>query len=353
VAEETSGERTEEATPRQLEKAREKGQVAKSQELNSFFVLGAGTVMLLVLTPWFLETLGDNAGYLFSQAHVLRPDNLFGLQVLLEGNLENLLAAMAPFLAVVLVAAVGANVVQVGLKVSPAAMNFNAGKLNPITGMKRFFQKRTFFELVKTLLKVLLISLLAGAVIRALLGDMTASATLPLPGIIEVARSSFVRLMAVLLFLVLVLAVADWSYQKWQHAQDLKMSKQDVKQEHKEFEGDPQIRARIRSIQMEMARKRMLADVPRADVVVTNPTHFAVALKYESGTAAPVVLAKGADEVAQKIKAIARGARVPVIENKPVARALYRQVEVGRAIPETLYQAVAEILAYVYRLKKA
>lgn len=353
MADDSAGERTESASPRRREKAREKGQVAKSQEVNSLFVLVAGTVMLLLLSRYLTTTIGRNAAYLFSQAHILRVDNLGGLRAILVGNLLSMALTLAPLVAVVLVAGIAANLMQVGLKLSPSALSFDVSKLNALTGMKRFFTKRTGVDLVKNLFKVGLIGLLGYLVIKGLLGKLTAAPLLPLPGIIELARDSFQHLMVVLLGLMAVIAIADWAYQKWQFEQDVKMSRQELKEESREYEGDPQVKARIRGIQYEMARKRMLADVPRADVVITNPTHFAVALKYEAGTAAPVVLAKGADFLAQRIKEIARQSRVPVIENKPLARALYREVKVGRTIPESLFQAVAEVLAYVYRLKKA
>ena len=149
-----------------------------------------------------------------------------------------------------------------------------------------------------------------------------------------------------------VMAIADYCYQKWQHTQDLKMSKQEVKEEFKQMEGDPQIKGKIRSKQRQMAMARMMQEVPKADVIITNPTHFAVAMKYESGMAAPIVIAKGQDYVAQKIKEVARENRVPIVENKPLARALYASVEIGEAIPQSLYKSVAEVLAYVYRLKR-
>jgi len=190
-------------------------------------------------------------------------------------------------------------------------------------------------------------------VIRHLLPEVNATSVLPLPAILDVARDGYIKLMAVLLGFLILLAIVDWAFQKQQYESELKMSLHEVKREHKEFEGDPQIKARIRALQYEASRRRMLAEVPRADVVITNPTHYAVALKYEAGTAAPVVVAKGADFLAQKIREAAREARVPLVENRAVARALYATVEVGRPIPESLYQAVAEILAYVYRLRKA
>ncbi|MEZ4388745.1 MAG: flagellar biosynthesis protein FlhB [Candidatus Krumholzibacteriia bacterium] len=353
MAEETAGERTESATPRRREKAREKGQVARSQEVSSFFVLLAGVGVLIATGPWCLEQLGRATGYLLGQAHYLAPSDARGVAYLLRGNVQVLLTVILPLAGVVLVAGVGAGIMQVGLKVTPDAMGFKWSRLNPISGIGRFFKKRTFFELLKNLLKVGVIALLATLVIRRLLPELTATAPLPLDAILAIATSSYQSLMLVLLGFLALLAIMDWIFQKQEYEGELKMSKQELKEEHKEIEGDPQIKARIRAQQYEMARKRMLADVPRADVVVTNPTHLAIAIRYQAGSAAPVVLAKGADHLAARIREIAREHRIPVIENKPVARALYAEVEVGRMIPERLFQAVAEILAYVYRLKKA
>jgi len=353
MAEETAGERTEKASPRKREKARDKGQVARSQEVNSFFVLLAGAVMLVGTSGHMLDQLRQQTGYLLGQAHFLGPTSLQGVHYLLDGSGRQFLWIIAPLACFILIAAVTGNLLQVGLKLTPAAMAWQWKRLDPISGAKRFFQKRAFFDLLKNVLKVGMISLLSWVVISAVLPQVNATAVLPLPLILDVARTSYLKLMGVLLAFVALLAIIDWAFQKQQHESELKMSKQEVKQEHKEFEGDPQIKARIRALQYEASRRRMLAEVPRADVVVTNPTHFAVALKYTAGQMAPVVVAKGADFLAQKIRETARQARVPVVENKTVARALYATVEVGKPIPESLYQAVAEILAYVYRLKKA
>jgi flagellar biosynthetic protein FlhB len=297
--------------------------------------------------------LGRNSAYLFSQVHSLRADTLPAVRDMLYGNLEVLLGVMAPLVAALFVAACAANVAQVGLKITPLAMAPQLERLNPITGMKRFFQKRVLFDLFKNSLKIGLFALLAYATIGALIGRFTAAPLLPLPEIIGIGRSGFAMLMAVLLALTALLAILDWFWQRYQHEQNLKMSRYEVKQEMKDLEGDPQIKARIKGMQIEQARKRMLADIPTADVVLTNPTRLAVALRYDQGDVAPLVVAKGAGHLAETIRRIARTARVPVIENKPIARALYRQVEVGRIIPESLFQVVAEILAYVYRLKKA
>jgi flagellar biosynthetic protein FlhB len=260
---------------------------------------------------------------------------------------------MGPLLGILLLAGVGVNVLQVGLHFSSEAVSFKFEKLNPVQGFKRFFSKRSGFELFKNLLKIGLIGLVAYGTVSGLVAKLLTAPLLSLGGAADVGRSVFAALMYKLLALMAVLAILDWSFQKWQHEENLKMTKTEVKQENKDLDGDPQIKARIRSAQFEAARRRMMADVPRADVVVTNPDHLAIALHYETGAPAPRVLAKGRNHLAETIKKIARQARVPVIENKPVTRALYPQVKVGGFIPENLYQAVAEILAYVYRLRKA
>jgi len=353
MAEETAGERTEQATPRKRDKAREKGQVAKSNEVNSFFVLLAGAVMLLATSGYMLNLLSRNTRYLLGQAHFLAPSDYLGVKLIVDGNVMAFGKVLAPLAGLILVAGLVANVLQVGLKLTPSAMDFKWDRLNPFSGIKRMFQKKTFFELGKNILKIGLISLLSWLVIRSMMPQFTSASDYALPWIVDLGRAGYVKLMAILLGFLGILAIFDWAFQKHQHDSELKMSLQEVKEEMKEMEGDPQIKARIRALQMEASRKRMLADVPRADVVVTNPTHFAVALKYEAGKAAPIVLAKGADFMAKRIRETAKEHRVPVIENKPVARALYAECEIGQTIPERLFQAVAEILAYVYRLKKA
>jgi flagellar biosynthetic protein FlhB len=353
MAEETAGERTEKATPRKREKARDKGQVARSQEVNSFFVLLAGAVMLVGSAGHMLAQLQEQTGYLLGQAHFLAPSTLHGLHYLLTGCGRAFLWTLAPLAGFILLAALAGNLLQVGLHLTPAALAFQWKRLDPISGAKRFFQKRALFDLLKNVLKVGMISLLGWAVIRSLLPELIGTSLLPLPLILDFGRASYLKLMGVLLGFLALLAALDWVFQKQQHESELKMSRQELKQEHKEFEGDPQIKARVRALQYEASRRRMLAAVPKADVVITNPTHYAVALKYEPGTGAPVVVAKGADLLAARIRDVARQARVPVVENKAVARALYAMVDVGRAIPESLYQVVAEILAYVYRLRKA
>ncbi len=353
MAEENGAERTEKATVKRREQARDRGQVARSSEVTSAVLLVAGITVLVAGSGHFTRVLGRNTSYLLSQAHNLGPGNPNAFSELVVGNLKVILVALAPLLLAVMVAAVGANVMQIGFHASPKALAFRTEKLNPLTGMKRFFQKTTYFDMAKHFLKILIIGLLAWGTIQGLMGDLVASAVLPLHEIVSLARTDFTQLMIKLLLFTAVLGLIDWFWQKHRHEENLKMTRQEVKKENKDIEGDPQIKARVRGLQYEMARKRMLADVPTADVVVTNPTHYAVALKYAAGEAAPLVVAKGKDHIAMMIKKVARQERIPVIENKPLARLLHKQVEVGAGIPESLYQAVAEVLAYVYRLKKA
>ena len=353
MADGPGGDRTEKGTARRRAEARDKGQVTRSDEVNAAIVMLAGVSLILAAAGHMSAVMGRNATYLFGQAHVLRVDDSSALTTLAGGNLRVMLEALAPLLIGVFVAGAGANLMQIGFHVRTGPLGFDPGRLNPISGLKRFFGKRIGFDLLKNILKIALIGLLAWGAIRSVTWDLAASPLLSLAGITHLGRVAFAKLLYRLLAFLAILALGDWIFQKWQYEENIKMSRQEVKQEHKDLDGDPEIKARVRHIQFEASRRRMLADVHRADVIVTNPDHFAVALRYAPGEAAPRVLAKGRDRLAQTIKRLAREARVPVLENKPLARSLYRTVKVGAFIPESLFQAVAEVLAYVYRLKRA
>ena len=353
MAEGSAGERTEQATGKRREKALEEGQVAVSQEVNSVLVLMLAFSLLFVVGGFMSRVLGDNARYLFGSAHIFLLDNPFALVEIATANFSVILKALAPIMLTVMVAGFAANVMQVGWHVNLSAMAFRWSKLNPVSGLKQIVSKKAAFELFKNVLKIGIISAVGWVTIQGVLGEIVGTSLLTLDGAATVGRETMIKLVYRMLALITLLAVADWAFQKWQHEEDLKMTKQEVKEEAKDLEGDPQIKARVRAMQLENMRRRMMAAVPTADVVVTNPTHFAVALKYMPGDPAPKVVAKGADHVARRIKEIARENRVPVIENKPLARALHKVVEIGHYIPDELYRAVAEILAYVYRLKKS
>ena len=353
MANESAADRTEKATPKRKEKALEEGQVALSQEVNSALVLAMAFSLLFVFAPFMGNILNDNARYLFSQSHIFLVDNPLALVDIASANFTVIIKALAPLMGIVMVTGFLANVLQVGWHVNIQSLAFKWSKINPISGIKQMFAKKAAFELLKNVLKIAIITTMAWWTISGMLSQVAGSALLSLASVTSLGKLVMMKLVYRMVALLTILAALDWSFQKWQHEEDLKMTKQELKEEAKDLEGDPQVKARMRAIQYDLVRRRMMADVPTADVVVTNPTHFAVALKYVAGDPAPKVVAKGADHVAQKIKALARDSRVPVIENVPLARALHKSVDVGSFIPDELYKAVAEVLAYIYRLKRA
>ncbi|MCL5676675.1 MAG: flagellar biosynthesis protein FlhB [Firmicutes bacterium] len=344
-------ERTEPASPRRREQARERGQVSRSPELTSALLLLAGYFSLRYAGPAGYGVLKELT--VSTLSHLPTTDwTLDGVHALTLTVLSASAKMLWPVLLTGLIVALSADLAQVGFVFTLQPLAFHLDRLNPISGLQRLFSRRAAADLAKSLLKLLLVGWVVYAALRQqwamfpTLVDMDLMVALTQIG--SLAMTVFLRAALVLL----LVAAGDFAYQRWDYAQSLKMTKEEVKQEFKETEGNPQIRGKIRERQRALARRRMLADVPKADVVVTNPSHFAVALKYDAGKMpAPTVVAKGQDYLAQKIKDIAREAGVVVMENKPLARALFASVEVGEPVPGDLYQAVAEVLAFVYRLK--
>ncbi len=345
-----AGEKTEEPTAKRKADARKKGQVGKSQEINAAFVLLAGFMVLKVLGGNAVAEIMNYSTYIYGNLNV--DINEESIMQMFIGMIILLAKTSIPLMVFIMIIGLAMNLAQVGLNFSTETISFDPNKLNPINGAKRMFSKRSLVELIKSLLKIIII----GYFIITYLKDEV----FQIPKLIYMDIFAGLNKMSDTIFFLafkiigvfIVMAVLDYAYQKWQNLQDLKMSKQEVKEEFKQQEGDPKIKGKIRQKQRQMAMARMMQEVPQADVIVTNPTHFAVALKYQSGMSAPIVIAKGQDLVAQKIKEIARESKVPIVENKPLARALFAAVEIGAAIPQELYKAVAEVLAYVYRLKR-
>ena len=343
------GDKTEEPTAKKRNDARKKGQVAKSQELNAAFVLLAGFLTLRVLWEYMYTNIADYTTYLFS--HMGQSTSVEGITELFLGVMILLGKTALPVMIGIMIFGLGINIYQVGFMISTETLELKLGKLNPINGFGRIFSKRALVELFKSLFKILVIGFFLYLYLKDeipympyfIYYDLTHSLT-------EIADKIFTMAFQVIA-VIMVLAVADYAYQQWQTTQDLKMTKQEVKDEYKQTEGDPKIKGKIKQKQREMAMSRMMSEVPKADVIVTNPTHLAVALAYQTGMVAPVVLAKGQDLVAQRIKEVAKENRIPIVENKPLARALYEAVEVGGSVPHELYKAVAEVLAHVYKLK--
>ncbi len=352
MAEDSFQERTEQATPKKREEARKKGQVAKSKELASVAVLLTGIFTLFWGSAYFYYHLtGILRHYLYETAsHHITADAMQGMGIF---ALRQLSVTLMPLFLLLCVVAVLSNYLQVGSLLSWEAIAPKFSKLNPLEGFKRLFSAQALMEFAKSLFKLIVVGWIAWDT----MSDQV-SRLVPLidqtPGLIlsYVGHVSFTLFWKVCLVMIF-LAILDFMFQKWDFEKNLRMTKQEVKEERKQTEGDPQVKSKIRSIQREMAMKRMMTEVPEADVVITNPTHLAVALKYDSTSMdAPKVVAKGSGHVAERIKKLARENGVPVIENKPLAQSLYKLVDLGKAIPEQLYQAVAQVLAHVYSLRK-
>jgi flagellar biosynthesis protein FlhB len=346
-----AGEKTEKATPKKKQDARKKGQVAKSTDLTNAIVL--------LFTFGFLFIYGGYAATRLLQLVRKSLSDLLlwnvtqdSLPLLFIQLFKESAIIAAPIIFVTFIAAFATNVAQVGFLISGESMKFDLKKLDPIAGAKRIFSLRSIVELIKSLLKVTAFALVAGNLLWGERGTILKLSEMEPLAVVSYVGSLLIKLGLTLSAVYLVLAVADLMYQRFEHAKQLRMSKQDIKDEHKKTEGDPLIKHKIKEKQRQMSMARMMQDVPKAQVVVTNPTHYAVAIAYESGEmAVPMVVAKGTDFMAQKIKEVAKEHRVVIMENKPLARALYASVEVGQEIPEDLFKAVAEVLAYVYRVK--
>lgn len=348
------GDKTEKATPKKLDDARKEGRVARSSDLINGF--------MLLLMFFVLKLFGGIMANLFLNSFVKYYNKASDISmevfdVKQAVNLSNeividIVIASLPVLIGSFVVALVGNIVQVGWKVTGKPLKPKLDRLNPIGGFKRMFSQEKVVELIKSILKVLAIALVAYNEVKDrwkfILNLYDFEFMQAVLNIFDIVLDVGIKIS----FIFVIIGLADFGYQKWKHLHDLRMSKQEVKDEMKQSEGDPQIKGQIRQKMREGARRRMMQELPKADVVITNPTHFAVAVKYDKETAeAPYVLAKGADYVAANIKEIAKQNNIEIVENKPLARMLYYNVEIGDQIPPELYQMVAEVLAYVYSVK--
>lgn len=344
-------DRTKKATPKRREEMRKKGNVARSRDIPAAAVLLGGLAAVYFFSGRFMDGISG----VFREYFALSTaglDTVDGAHTLLTGLLIRCAILLAPVFLITFLCAGLAGFAQVGPLFTVEPLTPNLERINPAAGFSRLFSAPSLEELVKSLVKFLIVGYLAYRIIRR---------EIPvIPGIIDMHPREIVAYMAHIsgmLFLhgglaLLVLSFGDYAFQRWNYEKSIKMTDQEIKDEMKASEGDPMVKGRIRSIQREKARRRILQEVPKADVVITNPTHFAVALRYERGTmAAPRVTAKGADLLARRIRDLAAEHGVPVVERPPLARALYASVEEGQVIPPDFYKAVAEVLAYVYRLR--
>jgi flagellar biosynthetic protein FlhB len=345
-----AGEKTEKATPKKLDEARQKGQVPRSIDFNGVAVLFAALIALTAAGPPLLNRT--------QEATVTILQLVASPEVVTRANLGTLLGqlgrhvglALAPLLGACLVAGVVANVLQTGGKPAPKALKPQFGKLNPLQGFKQLVSPNSLVEALKSLLKVVIVGGVAAVVLLPRLDTLAALVGMPAPDLVGALASDVMRLARAVAVAYLALALADLVWQRYRHGKQMRMDKQEVKDEFKNTDLPPEVKGALRRRAMEAARARMMDAVPTADVVVTNPTHYSVALRYDAGNHAPVVVAKGKDYIALKIREAARSAGVAVVPDPPLARALHASVEVGQMIPEELYQAVAQLLAYVYRV---
>jgi flagellar biosynthetic protein FlhB len=349
MADDSDLEKTEPASPRRLEQAREEGQVPQSRELSAFLVLIAGSGALWVTGSWLAQRMAG----LVSRGLTLDRTAAFDAgapTTALSVLAWEALASIGPFLLVLMVAALAGPFMLGGLNFSSKVLTPDWTRLDPLKGFGRMFSINSVSELVKAIFKSLLISSVVVWVILNEKDQLFALIGQPIEvGLRSVGRTILYSALLIVASMILIVA-ADVPFQLWQYQKRLRMSKEEVRREMKELEGDPQLKARIRSQQREIARRRMMAAVPKAQVVVTNPTHFAVALAYDENMPAPRVVAKGRGLIAQRIREIAQENNVPLLEAPPLARALYAHAELGDIIPSALYRAVAEVMAYVYQL---
>lgn len=352
------GEKTEPATAKKLRDARNEGQVSKSQELNHAFGLVALFVIMKVSISFIGERLMGSFALIYNKIPELIDESAGGMSVfvastLIRNVLVTILISMAPFLAAGFVIAVLSNILQIKWKVTTKPMKPKFSKINPLSGFKRIFSKDSLFELLKSIVKIIVIIYVAYTSIKDHQNELFLLYDIPLLQVVLLVGTIVIDTGLKIALVYIFIGLIDFVYQKHKFKEDMKMTKQEVKDEYKNTEGNPEIKGRQRSKMREASQRRMMQSLPSADVVITNPTHYAVAIKYDAQKySAPVVVAKGENFLAQKIKEVAKEHRIEIVENKPLARMLYANVDVGQEVPPELYQAVAEVLAFVYSLKE-
>lgn len=346
-----AGEKTEKATPKKRQDSKKKGQVAKSQDVNTSVNLITVFSVLLLMGPFMYNHLfALMRKYL--QDFTVSDFSEESMHVILIEILMEMGLVLGPVFVAAVVAGVLANVMQIGFMFSTESIQFKLEKLDPIKGFKRIFSMRAIVELLKSILKISFVGFVAFYVLWNRMEEIMILSQISVADAMATLADITIKVGYYAAVALLFIALLDYMYQKYDFEKNIRMSKQDIKDEYKNSEGDPLIKSKIKQKQRQMAAQRMMQEVPNADVVITNPTHFAIALKYdESKAEAPFVVAKGVDFVAQKIKYIAKENDVVMMENRPLARSLYEQADVGQAIPEEFFKAVAEILAFVYKTK--
>ncbi|ALV91967.1 MULTISPECIES: flagellar biosynthesis protein FlhB [Pantoea] len=352
MAEESDEDKTESPTAHRLEKAREEGQIPRSRELTSVLMLLAGLLILWLGGTHMAEQLASMLATGFRFDHAMVTDDK-----MIIAHISNLIGqavmALLPLMAGLVIVAIAAPMLLGGINISGKSIKLDFNKLNPLSGLKRMVSSQTWAELLKAILKAVLVGLVAGWYIWSHWQEMLRLISESPVNALHHGLSMMAISCALIMLGLVPMVGFDVFWQLYSHFKKLKMSRQEIRDEHKQNEGDPHVKGRIRQAMRAAARRRMMADVPKADVIVTNPTHYSVALQYQEGKmSAPKVIAKGAGDIALKIRELAKEHRVPILEAPPLARALYRHTEIGQFIPGALYAAVAEVLAWVWQLRR-
>jgi len=353
MAEQQGQEKTEEPTEKKRRESREEGQVAFSKELSSAALLAGIVLTLMASSPLILNAFQELMSNIFSQMVLYEELSINSLYNLSGEIISTILPAFSPFITVIILVAIFSSIIQVGFQITLKAIVPKFNKISPLTGFKRLFSTQSLAEFLKSMTKMIIVGFVGYITYITKITELNGLFVSTPEAILKYNFIAVAEVAGKIVLALIAIAIFDFLYQRWHHEQQLMMTKQEVKDESKQTEGDPQLKARIRQIQREMSNARMMQEVPKADALIVNPTHFSVAVLYDREVmAAPEVTAKGVDHMALRMRTVARENNVPILERPELARDLYANVEIGEDIPERFYKAVAEILAYVYRIRR-
>lgn len=344
-------QKTEDPTPKKLEESRKKGDVPLSREVNNWVMLFAGTIIILALSGPMMVQLKNTMALILENSYQLHGAS-GGVGKVLSAMFMDIMGALLIPILFLIIAALFGPFIQVGPLFAPESIHPKLSKISPVAGFGRLFSMKSIVEFLKGVMKIVIIGAVSAIMLYPYFDNVEHFIGLPIPSLMLEMKEMFFRMMTGVLLVLFILAMLDVVYQRMSHMKKMQMSRQEIKDEHRQSEGDPLMRAKLRQLRMQKSQQRMMQNVPQADVIITNPTHFAIALRYDPLTMdAPVCLAKGLDEVALRIREVAKEHKIAIVENRPLARALFDTIEIDESIPVEHYKAVAEIISYVFRMR--